>query len=157
MRKIIAIIMLTIFTVLSCKTKTEIIEGDLYFKLIDFGSFYGADKKQIEEFEKIIDSLRLTKLTSKNDQRFIEYYDNLKKYKLINYPCIKIKSDTIIRQIYLAESEYEKVKDYKWSDLRTKKKRVNLRIEVQKFDEKIFFSDKIIDFKEIEGETYWKK
>ncbi len=156
MKKIV-LIFIIVFSIISCNQKTEIIEGDLYFKLIDFGSFYGGEKDRIVKFEKAIDSLRHEKMISEDELKIIEFYDKLKKHKLIYLPCIKIKTDTIIRQIYLTEPEYEKVKDYKWSDLRTRKKKVKLTIEIQELEKNIFFSDIIIEYKELDGQTYWKK
>jgi hypothetical protein len=156
MKKKTIILIFTIFTVFSCKTKREIINGDLYFQIVDFTNFYGANKEQLEKLDKEVDSIRFSKMISENELELIEYYDKLKKHKLINYPSIRIKSDTIVRLIYITESEYEKVKDYKWSDLGTRKKKVKMKIEVQELDENIYFSDKIIDFKEIDGKSYWK-
>jgi len=156
MKKKTIILIFTIFTVFSCKTKREIINGDLYFQIVDFTNFYGANKEQLEKLDKEVDSIRFSKMISENELELIEYYDKLKKHKLINYPSIRIKSDTIVRLVYITESEYEKVKDYKWSDLGTRKKKVKMKIEVQELDENIYFSDKIIDFKEIDGKSYWK-
>ena len=156
MKKKTIILIFTIFTVFSCKTKREIINGDLYFQIVDFTNFYGANKEQLEKLDKEVDSIRFSKMISENELELIEYYDKLKKHKLINYPSIRIKSDTIVRLVYITESEYEKVKDYKWSDLGTRKKKVKIKIEVQELDENIYFSDKIIDFKEIDGKSYWK-
>ena len=156
MKKKTIILIFTIFTVFSCKTKREIINGDLYFQIVDFTNFYGANKEQLEKLDKEVDSIRFSKMISENELELIEYYDKLKKHKLINYPSIRIKSDTIVRLVYITESEYEKVKDYKWSDLGTRKKKVKIKIEVQELDENIYFSDKIIDFKEIDEKSYWK-
>jgi len=156
MKKKTIILIITIFTAFSCKTGTEIINGDLYFLRVDLTNFYGANKEQLEKLDKEVDSIRFSKMISENELELIEYYDKLKKHKLLDHPSIRIKSDTIIRLVYLTELEYEKVKHFTWSDLGTRKKKVNLKIEIQKLEKNIYYSDKIIDFKEIDGKSYWK-
>ncbi|SDY13776.1 hypothetical protein SAMN05444411_1353 [Lutibacter oricola] len=148
--KRIASLLILIFTIISCNPKTEVVEGDLYFQIIDFTNFHQATNDQLEELDKHIDSLRLSKMITEEDLEYIGFYDQVKKHNLLRKPLIRIKSDTLIRRIYLTESEFKKVKNYKWSDLGKRKKKVKIKIEIRELDEDIYFSDKIIDYQEIE-------
>ena len=74
-------IVLTLITgilILSCSKNEQDFKGDLYFKLIDIGSFYGADEKTIEKFEKSFDSIRWSKMAGKDELEVIRVFDVLK-------------------------------------------------------------------------------
>ncbi|WP_223034905.1 hypothetical protein [Hanstruepera marina] len=143
--------------ILSCSKNEKEINGDLYFKLIDIGSFYGADDETIEKFEKSFDSIRWSKIAGKDDLEIIRVFDILKANDLLKSPWINLKTDSEIKKIYLSELEYEKLKKFDRNKLITDNKKVELKIKVTELDSGIYYSDKISEIKLIDGKTYWRK
>ncbi|TWO29339.1 hypothetical protein E1J38_014980 [Seonamhaeicola sediminis] len=143
--------------ILSCSKNEKEINGDLYFKLIDIGSFYGADDETIEKFEKSFDSIRWSKIAGKDDLEIIRVFDILKANDLLKSPWINLKKDSEIKKIYLSELEYEKLKKFDRNKLITDNKKVELKIKVTELDSGIYYSDKISEIKLIDGKTYWRK
>jgi hypothetical protein len=66
-----------ILTIFSCERK-EITKADLSFKLISWGSFYGAEPEQIEKFEKLFDSIRKNPNAQKQDKELDDFFLRLK-------------------------------------------------------------------------------
>ena len=143
--------------ILSCTKNEKEIEGDLYFKLIDVGSFYGTDEKTIEKFEKYFDSIRWSKTAEKDDLEIIRVFDILKSNNLLKSPWVNLKTDSDIKTIYLYEKEYQKLKKYDRNELIKDNKKVSLKIKVSELDGGIYYSDKIEEIKLVDGKTYWRK
>ena len=143
--------------ILSCTKNEKEFKGDLYFKLIDIGSFYGADEKTIEKFEKSFDSIRWSKMAGKDELEIIRVFDILKSNDLLKSPWINLKTESDIKKIYLSEKEYEKLKEFDRNELITDNKKVELKIKVTELDSGIYYSDKISEIKLIDGKTYWRK
>ena len=132
-------------------------KGDLYFKLIDFESFYGTDEKIIERFEHTFDSIRYSKIARKEDLEVIRVFDILKANNLLKSPWINLKTESDIIKIYLSESEYEKVKKFERNKLINTNQKVELEIKVTELDSGIYYSNKISEIKIVNGKTYWRK
>ena len=143
--------------ILSCSKKEKVFEGDLYFKLIDIGSFYGKDDKTIENFEKYYDSIRWSKIAGKDELKIIRIFDVLKANDLLKSPCIYLKTESDIKNIYLTEKEYQKLEIYDRNKLIKNNKKVSLKIKVSELDSGIYYSDKIVELKHVDGKTYWRK
>ena len=156
-RQNITLTLLIGLLILSCSKKEKELEGDLYFKLVDFGSFYEADDKTIEKFEKTFDSIRRSKIVSKDELELVRVYDILKANDLIKSPWINLKTESEIKRIYLSESEYEKLKQFDRNKLISDNKKVELKIKVIELDSGIYHADKISDLKIVDGKTYWRK
>ena len=155
--KNVTLILIIGLLVLSCSKNNKEFEGELYFKLIDIGNFYGADEKTIENLETSFDSIRRSKTAGKNELEFIRIIDKLKANNLLKSPWINLKTETEFIKIFLTESEYEKLKPFDRNTLITDHKKVRLKIEVIELDSGIYFSDRISEIKIVQGETYWRK
>lgn len=145
------------FLILSCSKSKKEFEGDLYFRLIDIGSFYGIDDKEIEKFKKSFDSIRWSKTAGRDELEVIRVFDILKSNNLLKSPWINIKTESDIKKIYLSEKEYEKLKKFDRNKLITENKKVELKIKVIELDSGIYFLDKISEIKLMDGKTYWRK
>ncbi|MBD0825509.1 hypothetical protein [Aestuariibaculum marinum] len=156
MKNITLTIIIGLLTLSCSKNETEF-KGDLYFKLIDFGSFYGADDKTIENFEKSFDSIRWSKNAGKDELEIIRVFDILKANDLLKSPWINLKTESDIKKVYLSESEYKKLKKFDRNKLITDNKKVELKIKVTELDSGIYYSDKISEIKLADGKTYWRK
>ncbi len=133
------------------------VKGDLYFKLIDIGSFYKADIGTLSKFEKSLDSLLLSKNISPDELEVIRIFDLLKKNNLLQSPWINLKTESEIIKIFLAEKEYKKLEKFKRSQLVKNNKKVELKILVEELDRGIYYSDEISEFKKVDGKTHWRK
>jgi len=155
------IIQIIIFGILltSCSESEVLIEGDLYFKLIDFGNFYEVDEEKINEFKLKLDSLRLDDDPShqKMNSEFIGYYDKLDKYGLSRSPYIFVKNDTIVRRVFLSEEAYNPLKEHSRKALLKKGKKVRLTIRAEELEKGLYYSDKIDEIDVLDGKTEWKK
>ncbi len=133
------------------------IEGDLYFKLIDFGSLYGADEEAIAKYERIIDSLRAIKAPGTQELWLIRHHDFLKRNKLMQLPSIHVKTDSGICRVYLSEEEYDRLKTFDRITLFHEGKKVSLSIQVKKLEEENYLGKKILSLEVVEGQTYVEK
>ena len=143
--------------VLSCSKEQEVYEGDLYFPLIDIGSFYGLNEKTIEKLEKSFDSIRWSKIAGKEELETIRVYDVLKANDLLESPWINLKADASIKTIYLSDEEYEKLKKFDRNKLISDNQKVELKINVTVLDSGVYYSNNISEIKLTDGKTYWRK
>lgn len=152
------IFLLLLVILSSCSSDKKTIKGDLYFKLVNVIPTDGMNEEQISKIEKTLESL---KLQSKNDTvstEILNYFAKLKKHNLLKIPSIKIETeDKKIKQVFLAQKEYDKIKPFTLNELQSKNKKVTLELALQELDKDIYFSDEIIEIKEVNGETPWGK
>lgn len=146
-----------LFFIISCNIKNEIIEGDLFFKLVDFGSFYGRNDTDIKMIEKQLDSIRWSKIASEQDLDFIKSIDILKKNDLLKSPWINIKVSDAVIKIYLNETDYKKLKNYNYINLIERHKKIKLKLDLELKDKDIYFCHKILSIEEVDGKTEFKK
>ena len=143
----------------SCQNKNEqIIEGDLFFKLISWGSFHKANKEQILKYEHIFDSIENSSNPKKNDLQLISHFKKLKKINLYTSPYIHIiKKDSSIVTLYMNDNDYKKIENYKLTVLQNNQKKVSLKVLAEEKEENIFFINDIIDLKLVDGKTLMRK
>jgi hypothetical protein len=147
-----------VFIFLACNHNSRNIEGDLYIKLIDFPSLYGASDANFAKFKKTIDSISYQESISKDEQDLVDYYYKLQKLNLLKTPFIKIRTkENSIKKIFLNPKEYKKVKNFTWGNLTSKKKKVSLELKIIELDSSIYYSEEITSLKVVDGITYWDK
>lgn len=154
MKKILIILLI----VLSCNdyNKTEIIEGEIFIKLIDFGSLYGASDDFKSKIKENINNPPKEDI-SQNDKSFSDFFKLLANHKLIDKPYFKMKlKNGLIVNIYTTENEYHKLLP-KLKDLNRDKEVIKIKIEAEKKEESIYFTDNIILIDKVKGITSWKK
>lgn len=150
MKKIFYIILLFIFC--SCVNKKETIKGELYFKLVSFWPNDGSAGKSINIYLKKIENSN-----NPSDKKVFTYYNNLKKYNMLSAPSIKLKTEGYVKEIFLTQKEYLKLKNFKLEDLNAKGKKIVIVLDVEKLDSTILFSDKILSITEVDGKSSWSK
>ena len=141
-------ILILLSLLISCKNKVEIKKGELHFKLVQLVPSEGFNDIQIKEIEKeVLD----------NENVNLDYFRTLKNNNLLGLPHINLKVDNDILQVFLKKSEYEKIKKYSLNELNQNRKKVTLKINIEKIDSNIYYSDKIIEVLEIDGKTSFSK
>ncbi|RKS02895.1 hypothetical protein [Flavobacterium sp. 102] len=155
-KKLIFFLFLIIFV--QCQKSEKVVSGDLYFKLVNPGSFYGFSESDVREIDFKMGQLHTKSELSKEEKKFLDLYDKLKRHNLLNSPCINLKnsSDSIIT-IYISEKENKRLLNFNLQELLAHKKKVKVQIKVNEIEENMFCSKEIISAKLVEGETYWKK
>jgi radical SAM superfamily enzyme YgiQ (UPF0313 family) len=151
------VILISLF-LFSCNSKTKIIKGDLYFKIIDLTSPEGISEEQAKKLEIIIDSSNSSKNKNLEDQSIIEYFKVIKKHNLLRSPYIKLKlGEKDFKTIFLNKKEYKKLKKYTLDYLSKNHTKLEVELKIQEIEKDIFYSDKIINLKEVIGKTYSNK
>ena len=156
--------LLTVFVILvilfSCQmNQTKIIEGDLYFKLIDFRFFEAPDSllTKIATHVKTVNKDTLSDQEKKNYDFAKLMYDE----ELLRKPFLRLRQDDgKIIIVALDTVDYGKIKGYNYSDLVSENKRIRIKAEVSvlKRDSlRIYKNIKLISIDKIDGKTHWKK
>lgn len=137
-------------------------KGELYFKLINIGSYYNADSSTIIKFERMLDSLM--KLDphqlSKDNLALVNIYGGLKKHNLIYKPTFDLKIDTTTYIVYVDSTEYNKVKHFDRNQLISENKKVELELmgEIINLGKINVISCSTIEkVEKVDGKTYWRK
>ena len=135
----------------SCNPKEENIKGELFFKLVNVIPNEGLSEPKINEIETFLDSNK-----NKKDD-LIDFYKTLKQNNILGNPNVDIKTNDTIIRIFLNKKEYQKISHFKLDSLRNKNKKGLIAMEIKKLKGDIYYSEKIISFKEVEGDTPYKK
>lgn len=154
---LLLLVSLTLFT---CK-ENDIIQGDIYIKLIDVHNLYGVSESQIEKIKLVIDNQDQNQYTDSEKKSF-KLYEILLNNDLINKPYFKLKlANEEIINIYTTENEYKKLNNtLETFDRGIEKISVNFKgrkISDGIFEEAIYIADKIISLEKKAGKTDWKK
>jgi hypothetical protein len=137
----------------SCENKTETIKGELYFKLVRLLPSDGSSESAIETYLK-----KIEKSNNASDKKAYDYFSSLKKHNLLSAPKIMIKLESgEVKEVFLNQEQYQKVKNYKLMDLNSRGKKVILLMEVEKLENDILFSNNIENIKVVNGKNSWSK
>ena len=144
---------------MSCQNinKNEIIEGEVYIKLIDAVSLYGSSEDFIESSkQKIMDDSDTINLSS-SERQIQEYYKSLVKYDLLDKPYFKLKlnNDSIIN-VFTNEKEYLQIKN-DLEKLDRDKEKIYVKFTGEEKENGIYYTDNILAFEKQEGQTDWDK
>lgn len=155
--KILAILLL----ISSCKTDTQkTVEGDLYFKLIDFQRFFDAPDSTLTKIETSIKTVNKDTLNAQ-DKKIYDLLQFMSDKKLLRKPFLRLRQDNgEIALVFIDSIEYTKFKDYNHNDLVRDNKRVRVKVEVKelKYDSLTAYETiKLISVDKLDGKTYWKK
>jgi len=140
--------------------KVITIEGDLYFKLIDFRFFEGPDSF-LDQFEDEISSVSLDTLLGE-EKKLYQLLKFMGKENLLRKPFFLLRLDNKeIARVFLDSMEYRQIKGFNHMDLSNKNRRVRIKAMVSKIensDSLMFYQTiKLLSVKEIRGKTYWDK
>ncbi len=142
---------------ISCHSKTKIIKGDLYFKLVTITSPEGMSNQETEQLKQTLNNFRSDNATDSKEKELFTYLKKLEEQELLGLPFIMIKElNEETKQIFLSKKEYEKIKNFTLSYLNSNHKKVTLELELKSKDN-ILYSDNIISIQESGGETFSSK
>lgn len=160
MRNIVTI--LTILALITgCRTGNKMtVEGDLYFKLVDFPTFFDAPDSVLTKFETSIKTVNKDTLTEQ-DKKIYNLLQFMSDKELLRKPFIRLRQDNgEIIMLFLNAIDYGKIKDYNYNDLVQDNKKIRIKAEVSelKYDSlTVYETLKLISIDKIDGKTYWKK
>ena len=159
--RIIVTILTLLVLISGCLTDNKkTLEGDLYFKLIDFQRFYDAPDSFLTKIETSVKNVNKDTLTEQ-DKKIYDLLGFMIDKNLLRKPFIRLRQDDgKIVMLFLDIKDYEKIKDYNHNDLVRDNKRIRVLAEVSelKYDSLTAYENiKIISADKIDGKTYWNK
>ena len=145
------IIIITI-VIINCPTKKDV-KGEVYIKLIDFGSMYGQPTADINEFKN-----KFEKEKDLSDKAEIKYFQILIENGLIDKPYFKLKllNNRDIVNVFCSEAEYLNIKPL-LDNLNKSKEKIIVEFNGIKKGDNIYYASKLISFEKVQGKTEWKK
>ncbi len=155
---------------LSCKeeNKNNVIEGNIYLKLIDFHSLvYNLPDEKLKEFKNKIININQDN-ASGSEKKLVSYFMILIENNIFNKPHFKLKLESgKIINVYTNEDEYKKLsKELNNFDKYKEKISIKLKgIEIPNnildaddiFNKTIFHAKEIISVEKTKGVTDWVK
>mgnify|MGYP001209464667 CR=1 FL=1 len=152
---------MTLVLISGCQTDNKkTVEGDLYFKLIDFQRFYDAPDSVLTKIETSVKNVNKDTLTEQ-DKKIYDLLEFMTDKQLLRKPFVRLRQDDgKIVMLFLDKMDYEKIKYYNHNDLVRDNKRIRINAEVSelKYDSLTAYENiKIISVDKIDGKTYWKK
>ena len=144
-----------------CETDNKnIVEGDLYFKLIDFTRFFDGTDSTLTKIETSVRTMNKDTL-SEQDKIFYDVVQFMIDKKLFRKPYIRLRQNNgKIIMVFLDAADFEKMRDYNQDDLIRDNKKIRIKAEVSelRYDSVIVYETlKLISVDKIDGKTYWKK
>jgi len=147
--------------------KKNLVQGDIYVKLINIHSVNGLPNEKLEEFKLKITDFNQSN-HSESEKRLADYFKILIENDLFNKPHFKLKTkEGKIINVYTNEVEYAKLtKELKNFDKYEEK--ISVKFEGNEipnnivdldgiFNQGIFKAEKIISVKKAIGITDWDK
>jgi hypothetical protein len=145
---------LLIVFISSSRQNNEVIEGDLYFSFFRFGSFYNQPDSIVNRLQTYADTVNRTNITDL-DAKLLTMYETLKQQDLLFSPFVElyVDNDSIIK-LYLAKSDYDKIKIYKRKNLQDHNKKIRIKAQVKNLGNDMFVCEKLISVEKVQGRTF---
>lgn len=141
-------------------TSKKIIEGDLYFKLIDFPQFSEVPDSIAKKFKEQLKTMNRDSL-SRNERWLSDMVECISEKDLLQKPFIQLKQDNgQILMLFLSGSDYKGIKDYNHHDLLVERKKVRIQVEVEEINcdtSSVYNVLKLLSAEKMDGQTFWKK
>lgn len=138
---------------------SDILNGELAFKLIGTFTFYGVPDSVSQPFMSIIDSIANDTSSSQNDSSAAVFFKTLEKNGLLHKPFFKIllEDSSYMTMVIVDENEYQKIEQYKLSELKRSYQKVKLSIRGKLTPYGYIDCQEIIAVDLVKGETFWEK
>jgi hypothetical protein len=158
MRYLLTIIVFLTLLIACASNKYSVVEGDLYFKLIDFYKIYDAPDSIISKIEREYPLIPVNLDTVKeNDRKFYEIVKYGIKNKLLRTPYIWIETNKGNKVMLFMDKEiFRQFERLKCFDLREQKKKVHILVKVQDISFKYLNAYKVnelVKAETVNGET----
>ena len=155
------------FVLSACHSNPEkIVEGDLYFKLLDMDMLFDADSTTLSSIENRVHIIDTNSLSGA-ERELYDAFKFMADNKLLRKPYIRLRSDNgDIRILLLDSTDYNKFTSYRWSDLSKKKQKIRVKAIATEFNyplhwmnttEPAYNALKVLSIEQMDGETYWTK
>lgn len=156
-------VLISIFMVLSCnknegsQNQFEILDGEIYFKLIDLNSLYNFEDDKIKKFKRTIDSIGKTKMNN-NKKTYYKYYHFLFENDLIDKPMFLLKNEKNQNLRVFCDSNIYRTKIEPLIDRIDKsEKTIKISLQAIKIENEIYFCKQILDLGLINKKSIIKK
>jgi hypothetical protein len=139
------------------KNQFKVLEGEIYFKLIDLNSLYNEGEDKIKEFKRTIDSLGNTKMDN-NEKAYYEYYHFLFEKDLIEKPMFLLKNQQNENlRIFCSSNIYRSKIKPLIDKIDKSEKSIRILLQADKIENGIYFCKQILDLELINKKSFIKK
>jgi hypothetical protein len=157
MRKYSPLLAILLVVIFSACNKTKIIEGDLFYSIFRYGSFYDQPDSVIRQVKNWADSVQKKNLDSLGIE-FLTKYEILKNENILYYPYIEILLDNgSVSRLYFTKEDYSPIKEFNYKDLITTSTKVRIKVLVKDLGYSMNLCKKVYWIKKVEGETFNKE
>lgn len=130
----------------------------MYFKLVNLISPLGFNEAEISGIKKTLDTIDFNKVKDVNLKGMYQDLEKLQKHKLLLSPYIRIKvAEKDIKMIYLSKELNKKIEKYSLNYLTNNKTKLQVELKVKELEKDFYYSDEILNLKEVKGQTYFEK
>ena len=130
-------------------------EGEVYIKLIDIGSLYGAPKEMVEKVKHA--TAKDNTITEGKKDEIRGYFKLLIKHDLLEKSYFKMKLfEREIVNVFVNETNYLKIKPL-IDNLNRDEEKIKVKFRGDKKEKDIYFANEIISINKVKGKTDWKK
>ncbi|MCR9248862.1 MAG: hypothetical protein NXI20_00505 [bacterium] len=156
---LISTLIVILFSQCATREDSDILKGELAFKLIGTFTFYGVPDSVSQPFMSMIDSISNDPSSSNNDSSAAVFFKTLEKNGLLHEPYFNILlgDSSQMSMVIVDENEYKKIEQYKLNDLERNNQKVKLSIRGKLMPYGYIDCQEIISVDLVKGETYWEK
>ncbi len=153
--------MIILIVLTSCSTsKNVLIEGDMYFQMVDFFNLNNAPDSLISKIENKVKQTNIDTLTS-IDKKGYEMIQYAIKINILRKPYIRLETkEGNILMLYMDKDKYLQFDSLKCFDLRYEGKKIHIIAKAQDITFKDIKAYRLIRFKKINkinGDTRCRK
>ncbi len=133
-----------------------VIEGELVFKLITLPNLYGVPPSVASEFMQTTENEQIED-ASLRSRSFAVHFRTLEGSGLLHKPYFQLRTkDKETFTVYVSDEEYEKVREFRYADLRRSREKVTLTLRGL-FVDGVVDCDEILQVKRTAGLTIYDK
>lgn len=130
----LTIIVMSFIGLMACQSNSRsdsiMVEGDMYFKLIDVQRFYDAPDSVLTSIEDYVATVDRDTL-NEDELVLLGIFEYMVEKDLLRKPFIRMRLDNgEIRMLFMNEEDYAKFDQYHWADLREQNKKVRVKAKV---------------------------
>lgn len=150
------IVLLLLVACTSQQEGADVTTGDLFFSTVRLGSYYNFPDSFRVHVERRLDTTDLED-ASGTDKLFYEMFNALKKENMLYKPFVDLHmGEHSYAKLYLDSADYDRVKKYKWTDLRNNGKKVAVKARTRQIGDAGFpllYCVDLVELEVVDGET----
>ena len=129
------------------------LKGDLYYKWLKLGSFYGRHDSLVVQYREMRDSFEISEICNGNSY-ISQHLETLEQYDLLESPYIYLKNDLdSVLVVFMTEKDYKSMIVYSYDNLIDKNRKVHVKLLYRHLGYDLYMCEKLISAKLKIGKT----